>query len=590
MQNNAIFDKDVNCFIVNNKIKIDAEYFSNLAGLRNIKNLIKLEDNLYYYKGKTLFELLFNIIDYKEIKFKNNDSDDYRFNNLEIILNKPKEIKPPEGLEILKTYDTKIITGGARYGQERNMYWKVKDNKNNKFYIMHIKDDLYTKFSIQDKNKVFNFEGIRPTWYLNMNGYIAFTLRKKDETSKCIYLHQYILDVHFEDNSSFEKTVDHINRDKLDNRRENLRFANMNEQNLNKDKQKRQVNACPLPDGIQQKDLPKYVTYNKRCYDKEKDSWREFFQIENHPKLDGVFASSKSNKIPIKDKLNEVLLKLEEINGNISEEEYKALSEEAEYTLPKGFSCKIDKRTNKYILVCDLRNPSINLKMTLTSNNLQQMLDQFINQINEKYTKKDKDFVKFEKVKLEKPVLLDFSKTAHESTLTVQENIEKPENIEKSENIEKPDLPDHFSMYKEKDMWCLGYSQVINKVRYNKRFYMKCLCIQTELDRLINELNKDYPELNISKYTVKKPCSFTNKTLFAEPKPKLCDNFSVFTMKDKQYIQFNKKIDGKRYSYKSLIKSNDLQHEFDTFIDYLNDNYKLHLIKKTIENLNGWCL
>jgi Fe-S-cluster containining protein len=121
---------------------------------------------------------------------------------------------------------------------------------------------------------------------------------------------------------------------------------------------------------------------------------------------------------------------------------------------------------------------------------------------------------------------------------------------------------------------------------------MKCLCIQTELDRLINELNKDYPELNISKYIVKKPCSFTDKTLFAEDskKPKLCDNFSVFTMKDKQYIQFNKKIDGKRYSYKTIIKNNNLQEQLDTFIDYLNDNYKLQLIKKPIENLNGWCL
>ena len=578
MQNNAIFDKDINCFIVNNKIKIDAEYFSNLAGIRNIKKIIKLEDNLYYYKSKTLIELLFNIIDYKKIIFKNNDNDDYRFNNLEIILNKPKQIKPPENVIILENGTSKLVNSGAHYGEERNMYWKVKDNENKEYYIMHTYEDIYTKISLEDINKILNLNGIRPTWGIS-NSYIKTNI-KVNGHPKVIYLHQYILDVHFEDNSAYDKTVDHINRDKLDNRRENLRFANMNEQNLNKDKQKRQVNACPLPECIQQKDLPKYVTYNKRCYDKEKDSWREFFQIENHPKLDGVFASSKSNKIPIKDKLNEVLLKLEEINGNISEEEYKVLSEEAEYTLPKGFSCKIDKRTNKYILVCDQRNPSINLKMTLTSNNLHQMLDQFIDQINEKYTKKDKDFVKFEKIKLEKPVLLDFSKTAHESILTVQEN------------IEKPDLPDHFSMYKEKDMWCLGYSQVINKVRYNKRFYMKCLCIQTEIDRLINELNKDYPELNISKYTVKKPCSFIDKTLFAEDskKPKLCDNFSVFTMKDKQYIQFNKKIDGKRYSYKSLIKSNDLQHEFDTFIDYLNDNYKLQLIKKPIENLNGWCL
>jgi hypothetical protein len=565
---------------VNKKIKIDTEYFNNLVGKRNLDNLIKHDDNLYYYKGKNLISLLFNILDYKEIKFKNNDSNDYRFNNLEIILNEPVLIKPPNNLIILETGTSKLVTSGAHYGEERNLYWKMKDNENKEYYVMHVYVDIYTKISLEDIDKILNLNGIRPTWGIS-NGYIKTNV-KIDGHPKVIYLHQYIMDVHFEDNTSFEKTVDHINRDKFDNRRENLRFANMNEQNLNKDKQKRQINACSLPEGIQQKDLPKHVTYNKRCYDKEKDSWREFFQIENHPKLEGVFASSKSNKIPIQDKLNEVKLKLEELNGTINEEEYKILSDEAEYTLPKGFSCKIDNRTNKYILVCDLRNPNINLKMTLTNNNLQLMLDQFIDQINEKYIKKDKDFVKFEKIKLEKPILLDFSKTKNENN----------EEIKPIENIQKPDLPDHFSLYKENDTWCLGYSKIIDKVRYNKRFLMKCLCIQTELDRLTDELNKEYPNLNIPKYTIKNPCGFTDNKLLAEPsnKPILGNNLTVFTMKDKQYIQFNKKIDGKRYSYKTTIKSNDLQKELDTFIDYLNENYKLGLVKNPIENLNNWLL
>lgn len=569
MNKNIKFDKNENCFIVNEIIKVDSEYVNNLSIKRNLDNLIK-KDELYYYKNKSLIDLLFNITNYKQIIFKNNNNNDYRFDNLNIILNDLIVINEPNNVIILETGTTKLITCGAHSGEERNLYWKVKD-ENKEYYMMHIKDDLYTKFSIQDIKKILNYNNSRPCWYLNNNGYIGTTLKINNER-KSIYLHQYILDIHFEDNTSMDKTVDHINRDKLDNRRENLHFANMTEQNLNKDKQKRQKNACPLPDGILQTDLPKHVTYNKRCYDKENNSWREFFQIENHPKLEGVFASSKSNKVSIQEKLKEILFKLKELNGEITEEEFKSESE-PEYTLPKGFRCSINKITNKYMLICDRRNPSINLKMTLTNNNLQLMLNQFIDQINMKYLKKDENFVKLEYFTLEKNIILNFTNENEEKII-----------IENEKYQVKPDLPEHVSLYKEKDNWCLGYAKTINKIRHSKRFFMNTMNIQTELDRLIDEVNKEYPNLNLQKYNVKNPMDFTDNTFLRKQstKPKMPNNFSVLTMNQKDYIQFNKKINGKRYSYKTTIKSDDLQKELDTFVDYLNDTYNLNLTKNLI--------
>jgi len=615
MQKSIEYNKTEQCFLLNKKIKIDSECVENVVGKRNLEDLIKLEDNLYYYKNKSLIEILYNISNYKEIKFKNKDTDDYRKNNLEIKLNDPIKFNEPVNVTILEYGSPKLITSGAYSGQYRNMYWKVRDSKNIEYYIMHINDNIYTKFSAEDKNIVLNFNDERPTWYLHSAQYIASMFLKEDKKIT-VYLHQYIMDVHFEDNTNMKKTVDHINRDKLDNRKDNLRLANMSEQNSNRDKQKRQKNACDLPEGIQQKDLPIHVCYHKRCYDKENNSWREFFTIDKrHPKLDKSWASSKSNNVSIKEKLEQTKLKLKQLNGEITNEEYKKIAE-PNFKLFKGLRLSIDKKYNKYKFEYENRSikPCINYKMVLTHNDLQLMIDKFIDLLNDKY-KDNKEYNKMAYYKLEKPVLLDFSNvnneiieddflsetnndisdstenvvtntydTVHNSN-TVLENVSTQTN----KYTTKPDLPDNFSLYKEKDCFYLSFSKHINKIRYNKKFIMKCMCIQTELDRLIDEINESYPDLNIQKYTVKNPYDFTdNKPLKENNKPVLPDNFSICHVTGKDHIQFSKTIDDKKISYKKVIKSYDLQKELDNFVNYLNQEYKLNITEQKVIDLNNW--
>ena len=73
-------------------------------------------------------------------------------------------------------------------------------------------------------------------------------------------------------------SIDHINRDKLDNRLQNLRHASSSVQNTNMGKKNRQYNAQELPTGITHDMLPKYVYYSTEVLHKgtEKEYSRSF--------------------------------------------------------------------------------------------------------------------------------------------------------------------------------------------------------------------------------------------------------------------------------------------------------------------------
>ena len=85
-------------------------------------------------------------------------------------------------------------------------------------------------------------------------------------------------------------------------------------------KRERKHNAIKLPENIEQSDIPIYVNYYKECYDQKNKCYREYFKIEKHPhNIDNkLYVSSKSNKINILDKLEEIKKML-----LIIEEEYE---------------------------------------------------------------------------------------------------------------------------------------------------------------------------------------------------------------------------------------------------------------------------
>ena len=388
------FQENNNYALLINKIKIDLEKSILLARLKKYKTskfIFNNDDNLWYLNNfksdRKLINILFPDKQNYNLKFKNDDYNDYRLCNIDFIIdNKYTDnfIDPP-GYEILERGNSTFIKDGACAGEYRNMYWKVKKD-NLTYYLMHIKDDLYTKISKRDIKKILFFKEKRPTWRIFQNGYITCTINLADK-QKVYYLHQLILDVHDEDLTSFEKTVDHINCDKLDNRRDNLRLVNMSVQNANRDKANRRCDAIDLPDNLIQNDLPKYVIYRKEILDKESNRFREYFYISNHPKLEKTWETTKSMKINIREKLKLAKLKLQQLDEIISDAQYSQQSGlNQKIILPTYYRLSNERNRQQFIYDRKINNIRQTCRMILQSSDIDIELEKFKKIVNDKYS------------------------------------------------------------------------------------------------------------------------------------------------------------------------------------------------------------
>ena len=381
-----------NYFLLNKIIKIDLKNSMIIGRLKKFNDndslIYDYEKNLWVYKcyksSTSLIEILYPNKKIISVNFLNLDHNDYREQNLLITEKIIEKINPPSNYKILSEGEPYHIKEGKFAGQFRNMYWKIEDN-NITYYLMHIKDDIFTKISKRDIKKVLLFNDKRPSWYMGNNGYISTTIRINGEKS-FIYLHQLIMDVHDEDLTSFEKTVDHINCDKLDNRRDNLRLVNMSVQNSNRDKATRRSDACELPDNLVQSDLPKYVIYRKEILDKETNKSREYFYISGHPKLDKTWETTKSNKISIKEKLKLAKLKLQQLDEIISNAQYNQQSGlNQKIDLPTYYRLSNERNKQQFIYDRKVNNIRQTCRMVLQSNDINQELEKFKKIVSEKY-------------------------------------------------------------------------------------------------------------------------------------------------------------------------------------------------------------
>lgn len=183
----------------------------------------------------------------------------------------------------VSSHDGKHIkAGNGRQEGIRNSYelWKNSDGSIYvKMKVMKEGVHAQTLFDQSDLDKVLK-SGI---WYVMKSGYVATSVNFK-------YLHHLVMNFQGSGKGFQQASVDHINRNPLDNRKQNLRLATCEEQKQNSKgqlegtKRSRGKSARDLPDGLTQEDLPKYVIYYQEMYGTGDDKkMRNFFRIEKHP-------------------------------------------------------------------------------------------------------------------------------------------------------------------------------------------------------------------------------------------------------------------------------------------------------------------
>ena len=270
-----------------------------------------------------------------------------------------------------------IVKKGCNAGDKnKNSYYHVLDIDTNENYIlMQCNHNVFTKISI------LNIKAIKETgntWFLCNNGYIASRIDGNQ-----IYLHRYLMNAP----SNNKLSIDHINRDKLDNRLENLRFATQSLQNSNRDKCNRKYNAQLLPPQISHAQIPRYCYYCTEVMNKGKDTEyiREFFRIEKHPNLTKKsLSTTKSIKVSLVNKLKEAHKIIENLDNN----EYIDKKKD----LPQYIRLYDSKRTNgKKVLEYERRVNGTRESMRLTINsddNIKDKLEILSNKIFEKYNYK----------------------------------------------------------------------------------------------------------------------------------------------------------------------------------------------------------
>jgi hypothetical protein len=385
------FEPHLNCGIIRFNDKYVVMDFSDLFSIINFeKNFIYYDTEEktypYYLRHNQKISYLEHMFKYDssniEYIFKNNNPFDLRRENITIYHNYHKQIVDKN--EILEYALGHYVEIGKDAYVIKNPMWKIKENFK-EYWLMYCETDTIIKLCPESYQKILDYENQnndckKLTFYKCSNGYIQTHI----DTHKILYIHQIITGCYGNGKGTKNISVDHIDQNPLNNTMANLRIATREEQEQNtkgikEGTQRERSSKKDLPDGISYEMFKKYVYYNREFYDKEKTKEREFFRVE-HPKLHKPWATTKSEKVSILEKLLQANKVVDDLENDI-------YPEKSEATLPKYVSLIVTR--DKPHLVYEKRivdGKRLNIKMVLPKDyDLQDQIAILNEKIKEKY-------------------------------------------------------------------------------------------------------------------------------------------------------------------------------------------------------------
>lgn len=173
---------------------------------------------------------------------------------------------------------------------------------NDKSYVVVKKENYEFVIDEDDLERVKEMN-----WFKLSTNYIASQTREETGKRKQILLHNFVMNRPCFPGKGAKESIDHINRNPMDNRKENLRVVSQSEQNLNQKKKVRTVVELPENCGIQPDDIPRHIWYVK-ANGAHSDRFAIEFRTENL-----VWKSSSSKKLTLQEKLKQAKEKLAEL-------------------------------------------------------------------------------------------------------------------------------------------------------------------------------------------------------------------------------------------------------------------------------------